>query len=253
MSYSQKKRDWVVIERGREGQSWEKPCRGLVPKLSHFQGASALDHGLTHGFCHSSVGGSVLACLTSHLETLVTWLWASWVLSGSRRPASLEGNNESGGSPPSSWGVKGSSQISLSLSAWGVGRAQNWHPTENMSSITPFPHFYPYCLMHVNGIEMCDAQMMVEIAVVPNHSEQSSKSQHGEWKEHRLGVGRRNRTYARPVRSSMSLVMSFFWLSISSLKRWPDIYTEENQNWKRHLYPSVHHNTVYNSQDMETT
>ena len=24
-----------------------------------------------------------------------------------------------------------------------------------------------------------------------------------------------------------------------------------NQNWKRHMYPSVHHSTVYNSQDME--
>ena len=23
-----------------------------------------------------------------------------------------------------------------------------------------------------------------------------------------------------------------------------------NQNWKRHIYPNVHHNTVYNSQDM---
>ena len=26
-----------------------------------------------------------------------------------------------------------------------------------------------------------------------------------------------------------------------------------NQNWKRHVYPNVHHSTVYNSQDMETT
>ena len=26
-----------------------------------------------------------------------------------------------------------------------------------------------------------------------------------------------------------------------------------NQKWKRHMYPSVHHSTVYNSQDMETT
>ena len=26
-----------------------------------------------------------------------------------------------------------------------------------------------------------------------------------------------------------------------------------NQNWKRHMYPSVHCSTVYNSQDMETT
>ena len=26
-----------------------------------------------------------------------------------------------------------------------------------------------------------------------------------------------------------------------------------NQNWKRHMYPNVHHSTVYNSQDMETT
>ena len=26
-----------------------------------------------------------------------------------------------------------------------------------------------------------------------------------------------------------------------------------NQNWKRHVYPNVHHNTVYNSQDMEGT
>ena len=24
-----------------------------------------------------------------------------------------------------------------------------------------------------------------------------------------------------------------------------------NQNWKRHMYPNVHHSTVYNSQDME--
>ena len=24
-----------------------------------------------------------------------------------------------------------------------------------------------------------------------------------------------------------------------------------NQNWKRHVYPNVHHSTVYNSQDME--
>jgi len=26
-----------------------------------------------------------------------------------------------------------------------------------------------------------------------------------------------------------------------------------NQNWKRHVYPSVHRSTVYNSQDMEAT
>ena len=26
-----------------------------------------------------------------------------------------------------------------------------------------------------------------------------------------------------------------------------------NQNWKRHMYPNVHRNTVYNSQDMEAT
>ena len=26
-----------------------------------------------------------------------------------------------------------------------------------------------------------------------------------------------------------------------------------NQNWKRHIYPKVHHCTVYNSQDMEAT
>ena len=26
-----------------------------------------------------------------------------------------------------------------------------------------------------------------------------------------------------------------------------------NQNWKRHMYPNIHHSTVYNSQDMETT
>ena len=26
-----------------------------------------------------------------------------------------------------------------------------------------------------------------------------------------------------------------------------------NQNWKRHVYPNVHHCTVYNSQDMEAT
>ena len=26
-----------------------------------------------------------------------------------------------------------------------------------------------------------------------------------------------------------------------------------NQNWKRHMYPNVHHSTVYNSQDMEAT
>ena len=25
------------------------------------------------------------------------------------------------------------------------------------------------------------------------------------------------------------------------------------QNWKRHMYPNVHHSTVYNSQDMEAT
>ena len=27
----------------------------------------------------------------------------------------------------------------------------------------------------------------------------------------------------------------------------------ENQNWKRPVYPNVHHSTVYNSQDMEAT
>ena len=26
-----------------------------------------------------------------------------------------------------------------------------------------------------------------------------------------------------------------------------------NQNWKRHVYPNVHHSTVYNSQDVEAT
>ena len=26
-----------------------------------------------------------------------------------------------------------------------------------------------------------------------------------------------------------------------------------NQNWKRHVYPNVHHSPVYNSQDMEAT
>ena len=26
-----------------------------------------------------------------------------------------------------------------------------------------------------------------------------------------------------------------------------------NQKWKRHMYPNVHHSTVYNSQDMEAT
>ena len=28
-------------------------------------------------------------------------------------------------------------------------------------------------------------------------------------------------------------------------------YTPRNQIWKRHVYPSVHHSTVYNSQNME--
>ena len=27
----------------------------------------------------------------------------------------------------------------------------------------------------------------------------------------------------------------------------------EDQNWKRHVYPNVHHSTVYNNQDMEAT
>ena len=27
----------------------------------------------------------------------------------------------------------------------------------------------------------------------------------------------------------------------------------ENQIWKRHAHPNVHHSTVYNSQDMEAT
>ena len=31
------------------------------------------------------------------------------------------------------------------------------------------------------------------------------------------------------------------------------IHNQGNQNWKRHMYPNVHHSTVYNSQDMETT
>ena len=31
------------------------------------------------------------------------------------------------------------------------------------------------------------------------------------------------------------------------------IHTWGNQNWKRHMYPNVHHSTVYNSQDMEAT
>ena len=31
------------------------------------------------------------------------------------------------------------------------------------------------------------------------------------------------------------------------------IHTEETRNEKRHMYPSVHHSTVYNSQDMEAT
>ena len=37
---------------------------------------------------------------------------------------------------------------------------------------------------------------------------------------------------------------------------WPSTPTaghthQGNQNWKRHVYPNVHHSTVYNSQDME--
>ena len=28
---------------------------------------------------------------------------------------------------------------------------------------------------------------------------------------------------------------------------------QRNQNWKRHVYPNVHHSTVSNSQDMEAT
>ena len=31
------------------------------------------------------------------------------------------------------------------------------------------------------------------------------------------------------------------------------IHTKETSIWKRHVYPNVHHSTVYNSQDMEAT
>lgn len=172
MSCSQKKRDWAVIERGREGQSWEKPCRGLVPKLSHFLGASAtITASLVAFVTHQLVALSLLAWPV--IWDLVTWLWASWVLSGSRRPASLRATMNQEDPPPPSWGVKGSPVACQSFSL-GCGErlrtASYWeHEFSN-----PFPHFYPYFLVHVNGIEMCDAQMMVETAVAPNHSQKKA-------------------------------------------------------------------------------
>ena len=30
-------------------------------------------------------------------------------------------------------------------------------------------------------------------------------------------------------------------------------YRFENQNWKRHMHPSGHYNTIYNSQDVEAS
>ena len=46
--------------------------------------------------------------------------------------------------------------------------------------------------------------------------------------------------------------------SINGTAIWPSNPTAGHthwghQNWKRYVYPNVHHSTVYNSQDMETT
>ena len=51
----------------------------------------------------------------------------------------------------------------------------------------------------------------------------------------------------------------FQWVnSLHEVAIWPSNSTaghthQGNQNWKRHVYPSVHRSTVYNSQDMEAT
>ena len=41
--------------------------------------------------------------------------------------------------------------------------------------------------------------------------------------------------------------------AIQSSNPTPGHTHQENQNWKRHVYPNVHCSTVYNSQDMEAT
>lgn len=165
------KEEGLSGDRKRERRAeLRKALQGLVPKLSHFR-ASALITASLMALSLISWWHSVLACLTSHLR--LSHLTVSQLSAGvgQEEPASLRATMNQEDPPPPSWGVK-VLQSPASLSAWGVGKgAQNWHPTENMSSNNPFPHFYPYCLMHVNGIEMCDAQMMVEIAVAPNHSQ----------------------------------------------------------------------------------
>lgn len=112
-----------------------KALQGAGSQALSFPGGTSPDRGLTPGFCRSSAGGSVLACLTSHLRLshlTVIQLSAEWV----KTPSIIEGNDESGGSPSSLLGGEGFSS-GLPVFQPGVwGRAQNWHPTENMSSVT---------------------------------------------------------------------------------------------------------------------
>ena len=52
------------------------------------------------------------------------------------------------------------------------------------------------------------------------------------------------------VHVTLSLLVSLVCIPSSGIAG----YTHRgNQNVKRHMYPNVHHNTVYNSQDMEAT
>ena len=98
-------------EEGMSGDGKRKRMAGLRealqgagPQALSFPGGISLD--LSSGFCLQLVALSLLAWPV--IWDLVTWLWASWALSGSRRPASLRAMMNQEDPPPLSWGVKGS-------------------------------------------------------------------------------------------------------------------------------------------------
>ena len=119
------KEEGLSGDRKRERRTeLRKTLQGAGSQALSFPGGISHDHGLTRGFCHSSVGGSVLACLTSHLRLshlTVSQLSAEWV----KTTSIIEGNDESGGSPTSLLGCEGFSS-GLPVFQPGVwGKAQN--------------------------------------------------------------------------------------------------------------------------------
>ena len=84
-----------------------KALQGAGSQALSSPGGISLD--LSHGFCHSSAGGSVLACLGSHLR-LSHWTASQLSAERVKTTSVTEGDGDSGGSPTSLLGCEGFSR-----------------------------------------------------------------------------------------------------------------------------------------------